>query len=186
MKRIIDRYLRPLKGYSLALFLLLAPVYTALAAETDNVHFFGTLIAEPCVIPSGQGEILLDFGTIIDKYLYTYKRTGGKRFELRLTECDLAIAKLVKVTFLGTESSALSGLLAVDASSQAQGIAIGLETLAAEPLPFNKASGKYPLQAGSNVIVMKAYIQGEPKAIAEKTIKRGSFSGTATFKLEYE
>ncbi|MBC3378123.1 fimbrial protein [Serratia fonticola] len=172
--------------YSLSLFLLLAPIYITLAAEADNVHFYGTLIAEPCVIPPEQGEIPLDFGTIVDKYLYMYKRTGGKRFELRLTECDLAIAKLVKVTFLGTESGTLPGLLAVDASSQAQGIAIGLETLAAEPLPLNIASAPYTLRAGSNVIALKAYIQGEPKAIANKAIKRGWFSGTATFKFEYE
>ncbi|QJU38089.1 hypothetical protein [Serratia marcescens] len=45
----------------------------------------------------------MDFGTIIDKYLYLNTRTPGQTFEIRLAECDI---------------------------SQAKGITIGLETLA--------------------------------------------------------
>ncbi|MGQ8819586.1 fimbrial protein, partial [Serratia sp. NA_13] len=32
----------------------------------------------------------------------------------------------------------------------------------------------------------KAYVQGEPQAIADKTIGRGRFSAVATFQLDYE
>lgn len=176
-----------LRQVMIFLFVPLLLVHAAQAADDENnVHFYGALAAEPCVIPPGQEEIQLDFGTIVDKYLYQNTRTLGQPFEIRLTECDLTLTKTVSVMFLGTESIALPGLLAVDSGSGATGIAIGLETQAAKQLPLNKASDSYQLQNGSNTISLKAYVQGEPQAIANKTIGRGAFSAVATFRLEYE
>lgn len=137
-------------------------------------------------MPPGDEEITLDFGTIIDKYLYLNIRTQGQPFEIRLSECDLALGNMVSVTFQGTENTALPGLLAIDGSSQAKGIAIGLETPQGKLLPINKASDKYRLQAGNNVIALHAYVQGEPQAIALSGIERGPFNAVATFSLEYE
>jgi len=156
------------------------------AMAADNVHLYGALVAEPCVIPPGDEEIQLDFGTVIDKYLYLNTRTLGQQFEIRLAECDLSLGKTVKVTFSGTENIALPGLLAIDASSGAKGIAIVLETLEAKSLPLNKPSDDYVLQAGNSLIALKAYVQGEPQAIANRTIGYGPFSAVATFSLEYE
>lgn len=39
------------------------------------MYLQGALVAEPCVIPLSDEEITLDFGTIIDKYLYLNTRT---------------------------------------------------------------------------------------------------------------
>ncbi|MGQ8776497.1 fimbrial protein [Serratia sp. NA_112.1] len=158
----------------------------ALAAGDKNVHLYGALVAEPCVIAPGDESITLNFGTIIDKYLYLNTRTLGQAVEIRLQECDLTLAKAVKMTFTGTESRGLPGLLALDGSSEARGVAIGLETPSAQPLPFNQAGGTLQLREGSNVIALKAYVQGEPQAIADKTIGRGRFSAVATFQLDYE
>ncbi|WP_421105898.1 fimbrial protein [Serratia marcescens] len=158
---------------------------TALAVSSPpeiSLKYTGSLVAEPCVIEPGDEEIRLDFGAIIDKYLYLNTRTQSKSFEIRLSECDLSIGKTVKVMFQGTESIELPGLLAVDR----KGIAIGLETLEAKPLPINKESDEYPLHAGNSLIALKAYVQGEPRAITDKTIARGPFSAVATFSLEYE
>ncbi len=158
----------------------------AAGAPSVSINYTGSLVAEPCVIPPGDEEIRLDFGTVVDKYLYQNTRTLGQSFEIRLAECDISLGKTVKVTFSGTENSALPGLLAIDAGSGAKGIAIGLETTAAKPLPLNKPSDDYALQAGNNLITLKAYVQGEPQAIAERTIGYGPFSAVATFSLEYE
>ncbi|MBC3217509.1 fimbrial protein [Serratia fonticola] len=156
------------------------------ASDNKNVHFYGALVAEPCVIPPGDENITLDFGTVIDKYLYLNTRTLGQNFEIRLAECDLSLGKTVKMTFTGTENNSLPGLLAVDGSSVASGIAIGLETQDARPLPLNKETQEYELQSGNNIISLKAYVQGEPQALASKTIKYGTFIATSTFTLEYE
>ena len=155
-------------------------------APEIGLKYSGVLVAEPCVIEPGYEDIVLDFGIIIDKYLYLNTRTKSKSFEIRLGDCDLSIGKMVSITFLGTESVELTGLLAVDSSSEAKGIAIGIETTEAKPLAFNKESDKFSLQAGNSRIALKAYVQGEPTSIRNKSITLGPFSAVATFRLEYE
>lgn len=152
----------------------------------DNMRLHGALVAEPCVIPPGDETVVLDFDTVIDKYLYLNTRTPGKAFALHLAECDLSLGKTVKVTFSGTENSVLPGMLALDGGSQANGIAIGMETPEGQPLPVNKAGQAQALVSGTNILTIQAYVQGEPDALAKQTIARGPFSATATFSLEYE
>ncbi|WP_240775894.1 fimbrial protein [Serratia proteamaculans] len=146
----------------------------------------GALVAEPCVIPPGEENLALDFGTVIDKYLYLNKRTHGQRFALHLAECDLSLGSAVRITFKGTESVTLPGLLAISPDSHAFGIAIGMETVNGKPLPLNKAGAKLPLRSGSNQLEFKGYVQGEGWALANKLVQRGPFNAVATFSLEYE
>lgn len=164
--------------------LLLIGCQPVLAA--DNMRFHGALVAEPCIIPPGDEKITLDFGTVIDKYLYLNTRTHSQPFEIRLTECDLSLGKTVKVTFSGKENPNLPGLLALEAGSQANGIGIGMETQDGKPLPLNKPGPGYGLVSGANTLTIRAYVQGEPKAIVDQTIERGPFNAVATFSLEYE
>ncbi|MBD8169632.1 fimbrial protein [Erwinia persicina] len=156
------------------------------AVQADNVRLHGALVAEPCVIAPGDESVKLEFGTVIDKYLYANQRTRGQAFAIRLTECDLSLGKTVKVTFSGTENPSLKGLLAIDGGSQASGIAIGMETPAGQKLPLNKIGPGYRLNGGSNTLTVQAYVQGEPEAIAKRSIEHGPFSAIATFSLEYE
>lgn len=166
--------------------LVVMPLTGAMAAEENNVHLYGALVAEACVILPGDDNIPLDFGSIVAKYLYQNTRTQGKPFEIRLAECDLSLGRMVTVSFRGPENSALPGLLAMGGGSQATGIAIGLESAEGKPLPLNQKSGQYTLQDGSNIIALKAYVQGEPAAIADKAIGYGQFNALATFNLAYE
>lgn len=156
------------------------------AQAAPNMRLHGALVAEPCVIPPGDEEIRLDFGSIVDKYLYAHTRTPGQEFDLNLTECDLTLGKTVRLTFIGTENLALPGLLALDGSSEATGVAIGIETWSAQLVPINQASEKFPLQEGGNRIGLRAYVKGEPNAISNHAIGFGAFIATATFALEYE
>ncbi|WP_336843768.1 fimbrial protein [Serratia nevei] len=170
---------------------ILLAVWTALgltgpAVAADNMLFHGALVAEPCTLQPGDEDIRLEFDTVIDKYLYSYGRTAGKAFSLTLLDCDLSLGKTVRVTFSGSESRALPGLLAPDGGSQASGIALGLETTAGVPVALNQPGDGYALVNGSNQLRLQAYIQGEPQAIAQKKIGLGAFSSVATFTLEYE
>ncbi|WP_419773129.1 fimbrial protein [Klebsiella aerogenes] len=173
-------------GALLLVQMLIVTPLSALAEGDNNLYLHGALVAEPCVISPGDEEITLDFGTIIDNYLYLNTRTLGQAFEIHLEECGLTLGKAVSVTFSGTENQALPGLLAIDGGSEATGIAIGFETPSAKPLPINSQSDKSLLQDEGNIISLRAYVQGEPTAMAEKTIGRGAFSAVATFNLEYE
>nr|WP_261262425.1 fimbrial protein [Serratia fonticola] len=161
-------------------------LYSLTTQATENVRLHGALVAEPCRILSGEENLRLEFGTVIDKYLYLNQRTRGQLLELYLADCDLSLGNTVRITFNGTENLHLPGLLAIDANSQATGIAIGLETLEGKALPINQSGPKYSLVTESNVITLKAYVQGEPEALENNTIGLGTFSAVATFNLEYE
>ena len=50
----------------------------------------------------------------------------------------------------------------------------------------NKETDKMSLTAGDTILNFYAFIQGEPDAIANKSIKRGPFSAIATFYLNYD
>jgi type 1 fimbria pilin len=155
-------------------------------AAVENMRFHGALVEEPCSLRPGDEAIQLDIGTVVNKYLYLNGRTLGKPFEIQLQDCDLSLGKTVSVAFRGVENAGLPGLLALDAGSQAAGVAIGMETYEGQPLVMNKPGGQYPLAAGRTVMQLKAYVQAEPEALAQKSIRLGAFNAIATFSLQYE
>ncbi|CAK7012335.1 type 1 fimbrial protein [Providencia rettgeri] len=154
----------------------------------DDVLFDGTLVEDACEVYPGDENIELDFGTVIDEYLYLNTRTNSQPFTIRLINCDLVLGKEVQVTFTGNESTTLPGLLALNNVSHAKGIAVGLESANGTPIKLNKMKGHIQgLHSGNgNNLNFKAYIQGEPKALQEKNIILGDFVATTTFTLEYE
>lgn len=153
-------------------------------AAANNFKLHGALVAEPCTLQ--EADLELDFGTVVDKELYTHQRTGGKSLQITLQDCDLSLGKSVRISFGGQANLALPGLLALDAGSAAQGVAIGFETLQGQPLPLNDWSSDKILTSGHNLIALQAYIRAEPEAIAQKTITLGTFSAITTFTLRYE
>ncbi len=158
----------------------------AASPPSVSLSYRGSLVAEPCTLLPEDESIAVEFGTVIDKYLYLNTRTHSKPFQLHLIDCDISLGKTVKITFSGTESIALPGLLALDGSSEAKGVAIGLETQDGQALALNQQSRGYDIIDGNNVITLQAYVKGEPEAIRNKAIERGMFTAVATFALEYE
>lgn len=168
---------------ALAMFSLLF-VHVEARAVTDNLQFSGNLVADPCVLDPETETIELNFGTIVDKYLYINERIHSQAFVVRLLECDLSLGSTVTLTFTGTADSELTDMLAV--SGAASGIAIGLETTDGTALPFNKATPAFRLASGTTELVLKGYVQARPTAIQNHSIARGAFSAVATFTLNYE
>lgn len=158
----------------------------AASPPSMTVSYRGNLVAEPCTLLPEDESIAVEFGTVIDKYLYLNTRTHSKLFQLHLIDCDTSLGKTVKVMFSGTESLALPGLLALDGGSEAKGVAIGLETQGGQALALNQQSRGHDIIDGNNVITLQAYVKGEPEAIRNKAIERGMFTAVATFALEYE
>lgn len=152
----------------------------------DNVHFSGALVAEPCTLPESETDIKLDFGSVIEKSLYQYQRTKSIPFAIHLVDCDPTLMSTVSATFEGTADDELSGMLELDPSSSAKGVAIGLERLDGSPLAINKAGAYQQLSQGNNSLTFNAYIQAKPGAIAQKQITAGEFTATSTFVLTYQ
>ena len=157
----------------------------ASALDVDNLYFHGTLVAEACTINPGDKDIKVEFDPVTAKSFYSNSRTESKTFFIKLSGCDSKISSGVKISFSGSESGKLPGLLAIDPSSQASGIAIGFETKDGQPLKLNVASPTLPLEGASTVLPFSAYVQGEPEAIANKTVKVGYFSAVALFTISY-
>lgn len=171
-------------------YLLLCTVIGAMAntaiAASDNVHFSGALVTEPCTLPEPDKDIHLDFGTVIEKYLYQYQRTKSLPFQIHLTECDPAILSTVSVTFQGTADIELTNMLALDASSAGKGVAIGLELADGTPLAINKATSYSQLASGNNTLSFNAFVQAQPTAILNKSLIPGDFTSISTFILNYQ
>ncbi|MDD2047818.1 fimbrial protein [Pseudomonas putida] len=158
----------------------------ALQAAEDNLYFSGTLVNEPCVLAEEDELIKLDFKSVIDKDLYLNGRTKGRPLELRLKNCDLDVGKrMVSITFSGNESSEPPGLLVLQ-SATVQGLLVGLETTAGTALPLNKSHRMGELSSGDNLLNFNAYLQGEPEALANRSLGLGDFEASMTFALSYE
>jgi type 1 fimbria pilin len=167
-------------GSLLALMLMISQTL----AKDNNLNFDGTLVADPCVLDPKTTDISLDFGTVIDKYLYLNTRTHSKPFVINLIECDTRLGDSVLMTFKGTESKELPGLLALT-KGPASGIAIGMELDDGKPLPFNKVTPGFALKDDTTTLRFHGYVQGEPTALKNRSIGRGEFTAVATFEIEY-
>lgn len=158
----------------------------ATQAAEDNLYFSGTLVNEPCVLAEGDKLIEMDFKSVIDKDLYLNGRTKGRPIELHLQNCDLDVGKrMVSITFSGNESSEPPGFLVLR-STTVQGLLVGLETTGGGPLPLNKTHRVGELTLGENLISFNAYLQGDPKVLANRTLGQGDFDASLTFALSYE
>ncbi|MGG8041379.1 fimbrial protein [Klebsiella aerogenes] len=175
-----QRKLKLLRGIFIATVLLTGNA----EAKDNNLHFDGTLVADPCVLDPDTTDITLDFGTVIDKYLYLNTRTHSQPFTINLRECDTTLGNSVVFTFKGAESSELPGLLALT-KGPASGIAIGMELVDGTPLPFNKPTRAFRLNDGVTTLSFLGYVQGEPTALEQHNIRRGSFTAIATFEIDY-
>ena len=167
----------------LAILLSVGLIPEGLAA--DNLSFKGNLVEEACTIRPGDEAVTLELWDVTSKHLYINTRTQGKGFTLHLEDCDTAIGDTVTIMFGGRENLALPGLLALDGGSGASGIGVGIETPSSKPLPLNTVGEEQVLSNGSNVIELKAYVQGEPDAIRDQTIGHGAYTVTSTFTLDY-
>lgn len=166
--------------------LLAGVVVSHYSCADDNVHFSGALVAEPCTVPDSDADIKLDFSSVIEKSLYQYQRTKSLPFTIQLENCDPMLMSTVSVTFEGTPDDELTTMLAIDPSSSAKGVAVGLEQIDGAPLAINKAGPYQQLSQGDNSLTFNAYIQAKPEAIAQKQIIAGDFTATSTFVLGYQ
>lgn len=171
---------------TLSAWLVASLWFPAVQAAEDNLYFSGTLVNEPCVLAVEDELITLDFKSVIDKELYLNGRTRGHPIELHLKNCDQDVGKrMVSITFNGNESSEPPGLLVLRSAS-VQGLLVGLETPGGMALPLNKTHRMRELVSGDNLINFNAYLQGEPEALAKRSLGLGDFEASLTFALSYE
>lgn len=163
-----------------------------LHAETElvggDVRFHGTVVALPCSIVPGGDNLMVDFKQASVKDLYLNTKTRITPFTIHLENCSTGVFDTVSVTFSGPENSKLPDHLAITPGGQgsASGVGIGLEEMDGAVIKLNQPTSPQPIQANTMDLTYKAYLQGEPDAVNNKTISFGTFTATATFTLNYQ
>ncbi|TNV22518.1 type 1 fimbrial protein [Buttiauxella sp. B2] len=176
------------KRQALTSFLIAACLMSVMSqgwALENNVQITGSLVSEPCTLDPKQSDIPLDFGNLVGKYFALNARTPGETFNIVLIGCDISLGQSATVTFLGTQSGILPGLLAPD-DGDTHGIAIGIEQLDGKQVPLGKPTPAYQLTEGTNTLTLKGYVAApEPDAVSNRKIVFGPFTATATFEVAY-
>ena len=171
----------------LILFLLsggLIPIYS-MASSSTTIHYGGTLIALPCTIEPGTETAYYDLGVTPTKSLYRFTRTSGILITFELKDCDTSLGTTVKASFSGSTNN--EGLLRFAPGSEAKGAGIGLEYLDGRPISIDgKSNYSVQLVDGDMLIRLKAYVQGEREALANKSLVAGDFNAIMTYALSYE
>nr|WP_314264030.1 fimbrial protein [uncultured Moellerella sp.] len=179
------------KFKKIILVMLLSLLFISLPSHGKNgqigeIKIRGFLVAEACTVRPGDENIVVDFGTIVNKYLYINQKTPLENFNIHLDDCDNSIFKTVTVEFTGKENTNLPGLLALDTGSIASGIGIEILEHSGKKIPINSSTSAYNLENGTNILSFNANVQGEPDAIRNKSIEFGHFTATAIFSLIYD
>lgn len=154
----------------------------------NNMKVYGSLVNEPCTINPSDKELFIDFGEI--RLLDIYERNfefKKKEVKLVLSDCDLSLASKVKVKFLGTQNNNIPGFLGFNDASANPDLGIGFEYYDGTPVELNTLSNLIPLkQEGRNELKFYTFLKASDNGIANRTIRHGRFTATATFLFEYE
>ncbi len=169
----------------LTLFTLLGSG-SSLAAQ-NNVKVKGTLVNSPCIVMPSDKNVEVDFGDIrlLDIYDsgFLFPR---KELTLVLSNCDLTIAKKMKVKISGAEHGQMPGYLALTGSDN-PGLGIGIELTDGAEIKINQFSSLLPIiQQGKNELKFNTFLKATDESINNKQIKAGRVTATATFLFEYE
>lgn len=156
--------------------------FSGAQASGDNLHFSGNLVASACTVVTNGGTLAEVVFPDLSAGDLLRAPSALQPFTLQLSDCDSALSNGVRVTLTGTEAAGLKGYLALDASSAADGVAIGIQTLAGNAVNINNATGTtFTLVPGSNQLTLNALVQAIPSA----SIASGAFSASATVNFEY-
>mgnify|MGYP002516883752 CR=1 FL=1 len=164
-----------------ALAALLA--YGGMAQAADNLHFYGNLLSKSCTLVI-QGETLAEvhFPTISRKDLMVTGQSARVPVVFQLKDCKGPAEYQVRVTLTGTEDSGQPGFLALDTSSTAQGVGIGMEKTDGMQVAINNTNGAtFALTNGNNDINFRAWLQAK----SGRDVTIGEFTASLTATFEY-
>ncbi len=147
-------------------------------ADTD-IHFSGTLVAEPCQLATDSEEQTVDFGVIVAKQFINNSLTKPERFNIRLINCDVSVSQDVIFTFNGDEDTAQPGHFSV--IGEAKGIAIMLTSDGGDKIkPGEKLTARTLIDA-DNIFTFQAAVSAPDFNV----VTAGEFTATLLFSLEY-
>ena len=169
-------------GYALLAGLLLT-ASTGARAVDNNLHFYGNLLSKSCtLVVDGANLAEIHFPTVSNRDLMVAGQSAHLPVVFKLKDCKGPAGYNVIVTLTGTEDSGQPGFLAVDDTSTAQGVGIGMETLDGKRVDINNTTGAtFALTNGNNDINFRAWIQAK----SGRDVTIGDFTASLTATFEY-
>ena len=163
-------------GYVLLAGLILAMSSTLFAAD-NNLHFSGNLL-----VVDGQYLAEVRFPTVSRQDLNVAGQSARVPVVFKLKDCKGPAGYNVKVTLTGVEDSEQPGFLALDTSSTAQGVGIGMEKTDGMQVAINNTNGAtFALTNGNNDINFRAWLQAK----SGRDVTIGEFTASLTATFEY-
>ncbi|HAJ2809476.1 TPA: hypothetical protein HMT14_03465 [Escherichia coli] len=155
--------------------------HSALAA--NNLHFYGNLMSKTCTPVEQAGTLAeVQFANISHKDLMVRGQSDRVPVVFRLKDCRGPAQYSVKVTLTGTEDSGQPGFLALDDTSGAQGVGIGMETTDGTAVAINNTTGvTFVLNDGNNSLNFRAWLQAKEG----RDVTPGNFTAQLTATFEY-
>lgn len=153
-----------------------------------DLNFKGVVVAQGCSIVPSSKTITVDFKEISTRTLYSYKKSAPEEFVIELQGCSKKVFNTVTVTFTGLENSNMPNRLAITpiSANAASGIAIGFEENDGTAISLNTPTSATAISDGNMQLNFKAFVEGEPDALADKTLHTGAFRATANYTLNYQ
>lgn len=165
-----------------------APVYAIGDLIGGDINFKGTVVAQGCSIVPSSKNILVDFKEISTDILYQGGRSSPQQFVIELQNCNTKVLNSVTVTFSGLENNNLPGRLAITplSTGSASGIGIGFEENNGTAILLNKPTTAVVISDSKMQLNFKAFVEGEPDALSNRTLQAGVFRATANYTLNYQ
>ncbi len=153
------------------------------ASAVENLHFYGNLLSKSCTLVL-QDEVLAEvhFPAVSRKDLMVAGQSARVPVVFQLKDCKGPAQYEVRVTLTGIEDAEQPGFLALDTSSAAQGVGIGMEKTDGTPVPINNTTGvTFVLSNGNNNLNFNAWLQAK----SGREVTMGEFTASLTATFEY-
>ncbi|EPL0050183.1 fimbrial protein [Escherichia coli] len=170
---------------------LLSVIFLSAPGFASELAFSGNLLDRPCQIDPAETSREVTFMDTAARLYYSWPgKSYEEKFRVKLINCHAStMGKVVKLTFSGTEETALPGYLQVTGINRGRlGIGI-IDTDGSSLLKLNQVHNRgqgNKVEADSITLNFKAFVQATPEAVRNKTVQPGDYSSTVTFELLYE
>lgn len=174
----------------IALIVIIFSLFAATAVHAigeligGELTFKGKVVAQGCNIVPSSKNIAVDFGEISARTLYAEVKSLPQAFAIELQGCSTAVFNSITVTFSGTANPNMNDRLAVTGS--ASGIGIGFEESDGTAISLNTPTTAVAISSAAMQLDFKAFVEGEPDALSNKTLQTGEFQATANYTLNYQ